>query len=235
MKRYFFTLIGLMLATSLWADSFTFTERYRYFIVGRGDNQKVRSSGSGSFRGSVTLPGLGRARWSNTTGFHVRVGTQIVFGGSWRRAVSKSANHAEIIIHEEDEFGVSRDRGRMLFTRSGDTLTVTGSFEGLRFSMIADQFTGKEGPIFGENEFGMGVGSDYEQSFGVSRLVYYRGTALVRKSGQGELPDVQISGFADFISPTVTISEPAGSVRWTNAVITLAGEQVTMPRWMQCT
>ena len=224
-----FLVYSATLATSLLAESVHFTETLTDRIVttagtGGGSVSTAVTTVGATVTASIVVPGLGAALLNDTVVVTISLGG-FRFSDALGNADATTDNSVTFYQYVQNlSTGQPRRVGQISFSRTGNTLTVTGASSDLSVlgSIAAGTIAAHAGPVGGNVTLRVSVGALAAQT-----TVYYKGSSTVtpRMVGTTEfrLNSVTLAGDADYTNPTVSILKPTAFQRWSNEVFTVQG------------
>jgi len=206
------------------------------------DNSEVDGSGNTNFTfnqdvgvltASFTVNGLQSipaATWSNMV-LTVSFGG-IDFSNKLSAADIMSATSATFYTTDFDLNDNIIDIEQLTVSRSGNTLYVfkrTGnpSYAPDNTPIIANNYFGTGTLIHDQQPFALTLadGSTQSSYLAVSKTIFISGTDITNADSSGdELDNIQVSGLADYIAPTIQIVSPSSGQLWSNSVFTVTGK-----------
>jgi uncharacterized repeat protein (TIGR02543 family) len=116
-------------------------------------------------------------------------------------------------------------------SRSGNTLLIAAQTGNPTYlapdDFVADAYLGLGSPIHDSEPFTLTLSDGNTSALyaNVSRPLYFSGTDTTNFDGAGnELNNLQISGYADYLAPTLQITAPTPGQHWSNGVFTVTGK-----------
>jgi uncharacterized repeat protein (TIGR02543 family) len=235
-------LSGLVfLAIDAVADSITVSETWKDNAVA---GVYASSQDTGTFNASLTVPGLSSLTansWSNllVTIYSLSLNTGEDSRGKMADAPNfggtVSSTSATFYSQLSDTNGNWVNAYKMSFSRSGNTLTITGqtlnpaSLGSSPWSIVAWNYLGfsGSGATFtitdqADCEVVLQDAMTLNQYADVVQTIYISGTNTITYDLSGdELNNVRVSGAADFTRPTLTAVSPSGTLTTTNDLLTV--------------
>src|ERR1035438_465468 len=249
MHRYHGLLLALsvilsgmvFLAIDAVADSITVSETWKDNAVA---GVYSSSQDTGTFKASLTVPGLSSLTansWSNllVTIYSLSLNTGADSRGKMADAPNfggtVSSTSATFYSQLSDTNGNWVNAYKMSFSRSGNTLTITGqtlnpaSLGSSPWSIVAWNYLGFSfsGATFtitdqADCEVVLQDAMTLDQYADVVQTIYISGTNTITYDLSGdELNNVRVSGAADFTRPTLTAVSPSGTLTTTNDLLTV--------------
>jgi uncharacterized repeat protein (TIGR02543 family) len=187
----------------------------------------------GTLNAALQVPGLqslSGSTWSNLI-FTVTFG-DIDYSNSLAAADVLTSSNAMFYLNTiNDPNGNPLTDVQMSIARSGSTLVLAYETGNPTYDtnnpIMADFYFGFGGSIMDAEPFTLTLrdGSTMNPYANVSRTVFITGTDVLTYDAQtNELENIQISGAADYMAPTIKITTPTSGQRWSNAVVTVTGK-----------
>ena len=224
------TNANLITLTEHWQDSAQ-TDRLGAAVV--------LSQDTGLLNAALTVPGLqtmAASTWSNLS-LTLTCGNAVNFSFSNSLAAARVLTTNQAVFYFADPADSSAtpdDIGQLTIARAGNTLLVAarlGNPTALNpyeysSSFAASNYLGSAGPIQGQQPFTLQVqdGITAQAYATVNRPIFINGSNAFSLNPMGyPLNHLQLTGGADFIPPTNTITAPTSNQQWSNSLFTVTG------------
>jgi hypothetical protein len=240
MRRVMLVLLGLAslcLGGLARADSITLAEKWKDLNYSAGTGNYT-STDTGTLAASLTIPGLSSLTADDWSNLEITVTMTPYQGSQFSSAVMSAApttggsismTSATFYFQGTDTNGNSVNIEKLVFSRSGNTLTITDQTQNPPafqppWSILAQKYLSSGGPIADSATFEVILQDNLENGSNlfvdVPKTIYITGTNTVTyDAAQDPFNNITISGAADFTAPTLTPVSPLTSAVVTSALL----------------